>query len=134
MTEFKPGQRVAHRDVDSPKGGARVGRVEEVIGDEKGSLVVAQWEDDSREGYDDRELKPIVSQSDDTPVILHLRHLRVVLKERRFSLATLIVLLVPFTLIILALTNVISTVEALVIGAVAVGIVFLLASGKTKDS
>ena len=127
---LRPGQKVAHRDVDNPEGGARVGSVSQVIGEGDGSLVIASWEDDKTEGYDNREIKPLVAHSDDSPVILHFRHLRVLWSRPKLLLAAMITVISPLSLLILFHYHLISGQIAAAIAAVSLALVLLLASSR----
>lgn len=73
--KWKVGQRVAHVQVDEPKGSARAGTVEEIIGDGSEALIAVRWSDDnSTEAYDARELVPLVGPGKRGPVFLSVGH------------------------------------------------------------
>ena len=80
------GQKVAHRELDDPRGGAKQGVVEEAIGEEP-ALVVLET-DGRREAYDSRELVPLTGISG--PVILHPRHAWRLLRTSQARLALLL--------------------------------------------
>jgi hypothetical protein len=83
------GDRVAHASLDDPKGWAKAGVVEEVIGEDAAGLVVARWEGETDLiGYDRREVIPLVGpEARLGPVVLYPRHLWAALRQPRGALA-----------------------------------------------
>lgn len=86
----KPGERVAHRSLDSKEGAARSGIAVDVLGDEKQSLVVVESED-GREAFDTREMVSLGPASRSSgPVILRPSHLKTLLHSRQAILALIL--------------------------------------------
>lgn len=100
----KPGQRVAHKELDSDNHeGARSGVVQKVVGDDKQKLVVIEGEDGKKEAYDTRELVALGNaKSSDGPVILKPHHLVPHLRRSPVILLVLLQLAVSAAIIVVA--------------------------------
>lgn len=100
----KPGQRVAHKELDSDKGGsARSGVVKQLVGDQNQKLAVIEDESGKSEAYDTRELVALGKQgSSEGPVILKPRHLFFHLRRRPVLLLILLQIVVTIAILVIA--------------------------------
>lgn len=104
MKHPKPGERVAHKELDDSAGeGARAGVVQRLVGDQDQKLAVIESEDGRSEAYDTRELVTLgKAPLSEGPVILKPRHLIPHLRRSPVILLLLLQLVVSAAIIVIA--------------------------------
>lgn len=120
------GARVAHVTLDDPEGGARAGFVTEYVGDEETGIIVIRNPDGSSEGYDRREIVPLVglgSLSRGGPVLLYPHHLWALIKRPVGILSVFIAVLLAAALSTVSVSEQWSTQAVVLVG---LGLIVLL--------
>jgi hypothetical protein len=101
---ISPGAHVAHVALDDPVGGAKVGVVEEYVGDDQSGVVIMRGAGGVPEGYDRREIISLrhLGWLSSGPVILSPRHLWALLRRPWGVLSVLLALVLAAGLVSLS--------------------------------